>query len=202
MQLPQKIEEKHKLLTELLNRALSESSESLTKLLKHEVHLKTKRSEILEPWEITEHFAQADEVFTVVAVKLINEIKGFMLIVFKEKCALKIAEHLTSKYETKINTDLSELEKSALKEVGNIVAGSVLTKVSRISEVSASVTIPDLSTDMIKATLDELSAEIALREDKAHAISNDFVITPLDINGSFVFILDDSSIDQILLNTK
>lgn len=202
MKLPNKIEEKHNLLVELLNRSLIDSSKPLTKLLHHEVSLKTKRSEVLKPWEISEHFDKADEVFTVVAVRLLNEIKGFMLVLFREECALKLAEHLAGNYETKITSELSSLEKSALKEFANIVAGSVLTHVSHVTEANASVTIPDLSTDMIKATLDELSAEIALREDKAHAISHEFVVSPLDINGSFVFILDDSSIDEILLNAK
>lgn len=174
----------------VLSEAIAQSSKPLSILLHQNVSATAVKSVKLAPWELTEKLLPGEKVYTVVAIKTLSDVKGFMLILFTEDQAQKLATYLAGKFETKLVTGLSDLEKSALKEIANILSGAILSQISVSTNASAPVTIPDLSTDMVKAALDELCAEVATRTTRATACITDFNITPLNISATLIFVAE------------
>ena len=194
--------EQSALINKLLHHSVTSSSVALSKLLKKDVELMATESYFAPLWEIADYFEPYDEIYTAVAMKLSESIKGVALMVLKEESAIKLAQTLTGALDNSSQNSLNELKISALKETANIIFGALLTKISEVSNVQLISSIPALTTDMLKASLDELCGEIAMESSHALAFSTSLDILPLDIEGKIILIIDDDSMMKILERVK
>ncbi|MFH1768768.1 MAG: chemotaxis protein CheC, partial [Candidatus Omnitrophota bacterium] len=83
---------------------------------------------------------------------------------------------------------LNELDKSALKEVGNIICGSFLTVFSNTLKIKIVENVPSLSFDMFGAVVDVIIAEFAQKAEDALVIEVKFVFEHANIKGYVVLI--------------
>jgi len=110
------------------------------------------------------------------------------LLIFDASGAKQILKVLLFGMEIQDLTNLDEMSKSALKEVGNIICGSYITALANFTGLYLDPLPPDVSVDMISAIISEVSLEIAYTEDKIIIIETLLNIQDVEVNG-FIFMI-------------
>lgn len=90
--------------------------------------------------------------------------------------------------------DLTKLEQSALKEIGNILAGAYLNAVSHLLGVSLLPSIPGLAHDMVGAVTDFLLIELMPLADTALVLASEMREPASGLRGEFFFLPDPRSL--------
>ncbi len=91
----------------------------------------------------------------------------------------------------------SEMELSALKEVGNIITGAYLNSLSSITNLTIFPSVPDLTVDMAGAILSVPAIEFAALGDRMLMIQTQF-FDEMVLDGYFILIPDLDSYGRML----
>jgi len=94
--------------------------------------------------------------------------------------------------------DFTEMELSALNEIGNIIAGAYLSSLSGLTNLVITSSIPYLSIDMAGAILSVPAIEFGKIGDKALLIETEFGDDLKAVNGYFILIPSLKSYGAIL----
>lgn len=175
-----------------INAAALATSSSLSKLLSTTVSLETVEPVVIKPEVLCEQVGRSEEIFTTIAMRFSGGLKGIALLMMPYDNATQIAETITHQKEPGDKT-LSPLAVSALKEVANIITGSFLKGVGNTNDSYSIQSVPDIATDMLKATLDELCSEIALESSITTAVSIGLSIEPVHLRGTLALMFDAAS---------
>lgn len=175
----------------------STASEVISQLVHHTVTIETADSALLSPSDIGTTFGKADALVTVVVLRVSDGLSGYVLLVFSQPDGEKLAEHLVQSLHRPENSSTTGLQDSAIKEVGNILCGALLTKVSKDAKIQLVQSIPSLATDMLQAILDGLAIDIARHASQALAFSFRFTVQPLNVSGMFALLIDQESAEIV-----
>ncbi len=95
--------------------------------------------------------------------------------------------------------EIDEMALSAIKEVGNILAGSYITSLSGLTNLKINMSIPLVSIDMAGAILSVPAVQFGMVGDKILIIENDFFEESQDeaVQGFFFLIPDVDSYDAL-----
>jgi chemotaxis protein CheC len=93
--------------------------------------------------------------------------------------------------------DFSEIEISALKEIGNIITGAYLNSLATMTNLKMIPSVPDLSIDMLNAILSVPAIEFGIIGDQILPIQTVFT-DDVDINGYFILMPDLESYSKML----
>src|SRR5690606_11778186 len=100
--------------------------------------------------EITEMLGGSEEVAIAVFLRVIGEAPGNMYFILKPKSAKQLLRHVAG-IHVQDGCEYSEMELSALAEIGNILAGSYLSSLSDLTKLHMSPTVPAIAIDMVGA---------------------------------------------------
>jgi chemotaxis protein CheC len=90
-----------------------------------------------------------------------------------------------------------EMDLSAIKEVGNIIAGSYLSALSGLTNLTVTPTVPFVAVDMAAAILSVPAVQFGMMGDNALLIKTEFG-DELGLNGYFILMPEEESYDKIL----
>ena len=93
--------------------------------------------------------------------------------------------------------DFDEMDLSAVKEVGNIIAGSYLSALSGLTGLTITPTVPFVAVDMAAAILSVPAIQFGMFGDNALMIKTEFS-DELQINGYFILMPEEESYEKIL----
>ncbi|MGQ9629634.1 MAG: chemotaxis protein CheC [bacterium] len=93
---------------------------------------------------------------------------------------------------------LTEIEQSALKEIGNILGSAYLNALSKFANLNLIPSVPALAFDMAGAILSVVSIELSQLGDYALFIETDFADKSDLVKGHFFLIPDPGSLDIVL----
>lgn len=125
-----------------------------------------------------------------------GDITGSMMFLLEEKAAHTLVAKLMQMPENQ-EGPFSEMELSALKEIGNIIVGSYLNSLSVLTNMMIVPSVPDLSIDMAGAILSVPAIEFGELGDKILLIQTQFT-DDVSLDGYFILIPDLESYDKIL----
>jgi chemotaxis protein CheC len=194
-------------LEKMAKEGADKASASLSKLISQEVAVKTIAVRAMPVEKIPEVIGSPEEIVTTVIMEVRGEVNGNIMLVYPQQSAINVADFL-SKRKLGATAQLSELDKSALKESGNIIAGSFLSAISNYLSINMVETIPDIASDMLKATVDFVLARFAKQEaSEAVAFEIDFEMGTAaaaaeKIKAYFVLLLDAESATKVLESLK
>lgn len=173
-------------LTKMTDEAAKFASKALSKLSGEKVTVEVSKVEITK---IQRKFPDIEPETIVAGIYLpiTGEVKGASLLIFPEKIAYTLCDVLV-KRKPGTTRKLTELDKSALKEVGNIICGSFLTVFSNTLKIKIVENVPSLSFDMFGAVVDVIIAEFAQKAQESLVIEVKFVFEHANIKGYVVLI--------------
>jgi chemotaxis protein CheC len=130
-------------------------------------------------------------------ITLEGEINGMMMFLMEQSSAHHLLNILMGTSLDQ-DTEFSEMDLSALKEIGNIISGAYLTSLSTLTNIRIDSSIPYMSIDMAGAILSVPAIEFGKVGDKALIIETQFLKDDSDVNGYFILIPSLESYDAIL----
>jgi len=176
---------------------------SLSKMLNRRIDMNVPEIKISEFSNMESILASADSLVTGVYLQFKGEIKGNALFILDVASAKNlISLLLDAKEEDDISeaeyAKFSELEISALEEVGNILISSYLKAISSLTGLSIKPSVPYFACDMLGAILSVPLIQYGETSDRALFIETEFIIGLDKVKSHFIVMPDIKSYTIIL----
>lgn len=182
-------------LKEIGNIGAGNATTALSKLINAKIDMKVPKVELMELQEITTMMGDEETVMVAILVMLTGDIKGFMMFLMSQDVARRLVNALMPS-DTK-STEFSEMELSAIQEIGNIISGAYLASLSDLTKLSIIESVPYLQIDMVGAILSVPAIEFGKLGDKVLLIETEFEYD-IAINGYYILVPELESYDKIL----
>lgn len=188
-------------LKEIGNIGAGNATTALSKMLSIKMDMSVPQVALLPFSEIESVIGSEDQTVVGILLGIEGDIDGMMMFLFDMKSAHHLVNTLMMR-NVSIDEDLgpdsfSEMEMSALNEIGNIVSGSYLTAISTLTNMKMVATVPDMKVDMVGALLSVPATEFGKYGDKLLMIQSEFGEMDF-VTGYFLLIPELESYDKIL----
>lgn len=183
-------------LREIGNIGAGNAATSLAQMLQSKVDIKVPKIDLLDFSEVGEAMGGEEKLMAGIYLGIEGDLTGSIMFLVEEKCAHSLVGKLMG-MDTSEETDFSDIEKSALNEIGNIITGAYLSALSTLTNLTAIATIPSLCIDMAGAILSVPAIEFGTMGDKMLMIETAFT-DDIEINGYFILCPDLESYDKLL----
>jgi chemotaxis protein CheC len=181
---------------EFANIGAGSAATALSYLLDVELMNDVTTCNILPMANVPEFLGGADNIVAGTYTYLCGDLKSGILVVLPEKSAKILLHHLTKE---KVDLSaLTELQKSALKEVGNICLCWYLIAVSKMIDIDMIPAPPDATVDLLGAVLDIPLASLAQKVDTVLAVHTSFKALDSRFDGYFLMLPEESTLKLIL----
>ena len=170
---------------------------ALSQMMSREVRITLPEVRIMEYNEAIEWIGGPEEVTAGVLVKMSGDIGGIMLSVQKLELVNVVLNAMLGEnidnYE-----NLTELERSAMIEIGNIMISTFINALSGLADVNIKLTVPAFAVDMQGAILTVPMAEYGGMSDYLMAIGGNFVCDGKEVPCHLILSPDLRSLDFLL----
>lgn len=183
-------------LKEIGNIGAGNATTALSTMINSKVDMNVPKVDLLDLKELPDMLGGAEEIVVGILITLEGEINGMMMFMMDQVSACRIVNILMGK--TSLLEEFTEMEYSALREIGNIIAGAYLSSLSTLTGIKINASIPYMSIDMAGAILSVPAIEFGKVGDKALIIETQFTKDDSDVNGYFILIPTLESYDVIL----
>ncbi len=187
-------------LREIGNIGSGNAATALAKMLNRKVDMKVPEVKILEFKDVSEILGGAENQVVGLLLGINGDINGDIMFLLGVKDAKILVNMLFGRSkDDRSNLAFDEMEVSALKEVGNILAGSYISALSTLTSLKLKPTVPELAIDMAGAILSVPAIEFGKVGDTVLFIETEFIEGEDRVSGNFFLIPDIESYD-ILMN--
>lgn len=183
-------------LKELGNIGAGNATTALAQMIQCKVDMKVPQVRLLDFQEVGEAMGGEEQIMAGVYLLVEGDITGSMMFLLEEKAAHTLVAKLMQMPEN-AEGPFTEMELSALKEIGNIIVASYLNSLSVLTNMVIMPSVPDLSIDMAGAILSVPAIEFGELGDKILLIQTQFT-DDISLDGYFILIPDLESYDKIL----
>lgn len=182
-------------LRELGNIGAGNATTALAQMIQCKIDMSVPQVQLLEFKELGAAMGGEEVVMAGIYLAIDGDIKGSIMFLLEKKAA----KHLVGKLMGMESEEegLSEMELSALQEVGNIITGAYLNSLSSITNLTIYPSVPDLTVDMAGAILSVPAIEFAALGDRMLMIQTQF-FDEMVLDGYFVLIPDLDSYGKML----
>src|SRR5262249_20755612 len=146
-------------LQEISNIGMGRAATALSQLLRKTICLQVPRVLAMDYTHVPEFLGGTQQMVVGLCLKILGDVRGNIMMVFTRENALKMLEKLLSGNMSR-GLLLTELEVSALKEVGNILASAYLNALGDNLKMTLIPSVPVLSFDMAGAVADYVLTEL------------------------------------------
>lgn len=182
-------------LRELGNIGAGNATTALAQMMQCKVDMSVPKVQLLEFKELGEAMVGEETVMAGIYLGIEGDIKGSIMFLLEKNAAKHLVEKLMGMESE--GDEFTEMEFSALKEVGNIITGSYLNSLSSITNLVIYPSVPDLTVDMGGAILSVPAIEFAALGDRMLMIQTQF-FDEMVLDGYFILIPDLDSYGRML----
>jgi len=185
-------------LKEIGNIGAGNAATSLSEMLSKRIDMNVPEVSLLNYDDIIESIGGAENVVVGILVSFDGEMDGVILFLLKKEFVHLIINSLLG---TELHNfeEISEMEMSALSEIGNIMVSSYVNSVSTLTNMKIDISVPSLNIDMSGALLDAVAAEFAEVADKVIFIKEKYFCQDETVYSHMLLLPSMSSL-KILLN--
>lgn len=182
-------------LKEIGNIGAGNATTALAQLLNQKVDMKVPKVALLEFSEVGEAMGGEEQLMAGIYQLVEGDITGSIMFLLEEKSARTLVSSLMGTAPSE--GEFTEMEISALKEIGNIITGSYLSSLSMLTNLKIISSIPAISIDMAGAIMSVPAIEFGALGDKILLIQTAFS-DDVELDGYFILVPDLESYDKIL----
>ncbi|WP_028611015.1 chemotaxis protein CheC [Paenibacillus harenae] len=183
-------------LKEVGNIGAGNAATALSRLLDKPVDMAVPKVSLLPFEEVADRVGGSEQIVIAVYLRVEGEAPGNMFFIIEEESGKRILRQLLSMYTEEPN-GYSEMELSALCEIGNILAGSYLSSLADFTHLAMAPSVPAIAVDMAGAILSYGLMQYGEMGDSALLIETTFLEDHQSLEGHFFLIPDPESFDKI-----
>ena len=183
-------------LRELGNIGAGNATTSLAILLNSHLRMEIPVVKVLDFDDIADMIGGPDVIVTAVLTHFTGDIQGMTLFVLEKDEAKNLAGAMLGKTYPE-DYVFDHMDKSALKEVGNILMSSYLSSMETITNLILHVEPPVICVDMAGSVLSLPIIELGQIGDRALIIDSEILDNDKPINGFLMLVTDEDSYRKI-----
>ncbi len=170
---------------------------ALSGLLNAEVKMTVPNVEILGYNEAVDYLGNPEDLVSGVLVHMSGDISGIMLFVMKLDFVNEVLKQVQMNLVHKF-LEIGELESSAVTEVGNIIISSYILSLSKLADMSISLSVPSFCVNMLGGILNVPMAEFGYESDKLMMITGKCIIGGKHVESNLLMLPDISSLNFLM----
>lgn len=183
------------ILKELGNIGAGNATTALAQMMQCKVDMAVPQVRLLEFKEMGEIMGGAEVIMAGIYLGIEGDITGSIMFLLEKQAARHLVNKLMGMEIA--GEEFSEMELSALKEVGNIITGAYLNSLSGLTNLVIYPSVPDLTVDMAGAILSVPAIQFGELGDKMLMIQTQF-FDEMVLDGYFILVPDLDSYGRIL----
>lgn len=184
-------------LKEIGNIGAGNAATALAKMLNKKVDMEVPKVKVMEFKEVNEMFGGAELPVVGLFLKMIGDLTGSIMFILENNAAHVLVNILMGKPDDN-RSDFDEIEMSALKELGNILAGSYMSSLSTLTGLNIMPTVPEIAIDMAGAIISVPAIEFGKIGDSVLYIETAFIEGSTKVLGDFFLVPDMESYEVLL----
>ncbi len=184
-------------LGEIGNICAGNAATALSQLLNKRISIVVPRILFLPIEEVPKAVGGPDTLVAGLLLRVLGDIPGTILFIFSQKDALTLASFMTGKVISN-GSVIADLERSALKEIGVILANAYLGALGSFVGVGLVPTVPELIVDMAGAMVDYILIELSCVSQFALLIESEFKEETTSVTGHFFLIPNPAGLEIII----
>lgn len=184
------------ILTELGNIGAGNATTALAQLLGSKVDMKVPQVKLLDFKDVGAVMGGEEQIMTGIYLLVDGDISGSMMFLMNVESSHALAGKMMGT-ESDSSQSFTEMELSALKEIGNIITCAYLNSLSAMTNMKILPSVPDLTVDMAGAILSVPAIEFGTLGDRILLIQTQFT-DDQTIDGYFILVPDLDSYDKIM----
>ncbi len=183
-------------LREIGNIGAGNATTAIASMLGIRLDMSVPKVALLEVSQLGSAICREDETIVGIFLEVQSDIEGSMMFLLKMDSAQFLVNKLMGR-DGDFKTEFDEMDLSALKEIGNIIAASYLNALSSLTNLVITPSIPYIAVDMAASILSVPAIEFGQFGDHALLIQTEFGDDVM-INGYFILMPEEDSYDKIL----
>lgn len=183
-------------LKELGNIGAGNATTALACMLNEKIDMSVPKVTLVPFNRMAEVFGSEETILAGILLGLEGDVTGMMMFLLHEESAHNLVNIICQNPIDK-KEPFSEMELSALSEIGNIIAGSYLSAMSGLTGLSIAASIPYTAIDMAGALLSLPATEYGKIGDKVLLVQTQFGENDF-VNGYFIMVPELESYEKIL----
>lgn len=187
--------EYYDVLKELGNIGAGNATTALAQMLQCKVDMQVPQVRLLNFSEVGEVMGGEEQIVVGIYLAVEGDITGSIMFILEQNAGKTLVSKLMGMPASE--GEFSEMEISAMKEIGNIITGAYLNSLSQLTNLKMLPSVPDLNIDMLNAILSVPAIEFGIMGDQILLIQTRFT-DDVDLNGYFILLPDLESYAKIL----
>lgn len=160
-------------LKEIGNIGSGNAATALSEMLLREVNISVPKISILDYGSVCDNLGGPEQLLVGILFGISGDITGMiMFLLHKEFAHMVLNSLIGSEFDG--YSELDEMDKSTIQEVGNIMAASYINAMSALSGLTIEVSVPTMNVDMAGALLSVPAIYYANISEKIVVIENEF----------------------------
>lgn len=186
-------------LKEVGNIGAGNAATALSQLLDKPIDMAVPKVQILPFEQIANKVGGPEQIVLAIFFRVEGDAPGNLFFILTPEAGKGLLHRLAG-LEVSDDEQFSEMEQSALAEIGNILAGSYLSSLADFTRLSMSPTVPGLAYDMAGAILNYGLLQFGEMGDDALLIDTTFLEGKEEVEGQFFLIPDPESFEKIFIS--
>jgi chemotaxis protein CheC len=184
-------------LREVANIGAGHAATALSQMTGHTIMINVPHISIAPLEDIPNQIGSQEEPVAAVLMKILGDLTGLALLLLPQATAFRVAGLMMKKPDIAV---LGEIERSALREAGNILSAAYLNALSEFMGMMLLPSPPSLAIDLSDAVLSSTFLEIAQGAEHVFCVETEFQLKELNesLRGFFLLLPDVASLDAIL----
>lgn len=184
-------------LREIGNIGSGSAASSLAEMLQKPIEMHVPDVRVLDYQSVIDEMGGPEKVITGILVTLCGDIEGMIMFLLEDTFAKVVLGTFLGKENVKV-IELDEGDFSAIKEMGNIMAGSYLGALSTMTGLTIDMSVPSMTVDMMGAIMNAPMIEFSEVGEKVLFINDGFIIDNVDIKSNIILIPTVESLDILM----
>ncbi len=184
-------------LRELGNIGAGNATTALSVMLNSNLRMESPIVKVLDFDGIADMIGGADTIVATVLTRFSGEVSGMMLFILELEEAKNLAGTMLSKTYSDDFEGFDHMDKSVLKEIGNILMSSYINSIGTLTNIQFRTEPPAICIDMAGSVLSLPISQLGQIGDKALVIDSKFLDNERPINGFMMLVTDEISYQKI-----
>ncbi len=187
--------EYYDVLKELGNIGAGNATTALAQMLQTKVDRKGPQVRLLDFKDVGVVMGGEEQLVAGIYLAVEGDITGSIMFILEQSAAKSLVSKLMGMPPSE--GGFTEIEISAMKEIGNIITGAYLNSLAQMTNLKMIPSVPDLNIDMLNAILSVPAIEFGIIGDQILLIQTVFT-DDVDLNGYFILMPDLESYSTML----
>lgn len=184
-------------LREIGNIGAVNATAAFSRLISPKINIKVPKVELLDVREMPDIIGGAEKVFVGIMLGLEGDINGALMFMMEEESAHHIINIIMHR-DLESFDDFTEMDFSELKEIGNIFAGSYLSSISMLTNLTVIPSVPSIEINMAGAILGIPAIQFGVVGDKALVLRTQIIVEDKEESAYFALIPDNDSYTKMM----